>query len=946
MKQIGGGTSITGGQRPRAGLLPAGSGQPSAPPEQALFQPELGRSLRMHGKLAVLASLVGLALTCAYFFRLWPIYEAKSLLFVQPASGSLMNQNNANRWPIDGATYESYLQQKMGDVTRPDVLANALKKMEPGLWQTSGESDQAAADRLGHTIQVERSGAYQMSIGVRSAKPETAAALANAVTTAYLETTAHDSKVGDTQRLAILKEEHDRVQAELAADRAEQAALSRQLGMAAPAGNAPDLYDEQIAATRTELIRARTEHDEAAARFASMNLGVTDASSAIDAQADEVAAADPGLGSMKTSLNQRKAAIVHEMSGLTVNHPLYKQDAAEIEKINTELESASRTLHTQAAAHIQQKLRSDMERTAAVEDKLNGQLRSAVGAAAGASIKLQRANDIAADITRLQNRYTAVDEQLHNLMLDSGAPGAISLISAAVPPLHAIRTGVFRNTLVLAIASILFGLFIAVLAHKMDPRIYIASDVENLLGFAPMAQLPNWAQVSAEVEAEHLIRLAGDIEHVALHDGIQTVVLTSAAAGVGVGALVARLRPLLCPTAANLSEGAAPNGVNLVEAPPLLLSAEAEFQVRHAGWTIAVIESGHTTRAELRQLATALQRLDAPAVGFILNQIPLEKADPGFRRSVRDAERHVERNGGSSAHRILEQRTQMAAMAPAPQEQLHASFASNTPPVALEQQTLAAPAYPDAQAPLHPGADPWWLGQFAPAQAPQPTPVQRAASGRTASSSAPPSEPRFDQVADSRFNQNSSFDPPDNRFAAASFAPPAPPPVPVASRLNGLRGAAFHRGLMNLSHGSDPRDESPAPPQPAPPQQQAAYVPPSPAAPSAYPAHAAPAPPVAPAPNPAYSTPAPAVSPAPRQVNRPLQQFNADPRQVNRPVEVAFTPSQHEVVAQPEFLPPREFIPVRAGDADDEGNANRDRRDPYDELDILPSWRGQYRKRS
>lgn len=892
MKQIAAERSIANAQRQHAVLLPAAGGHSALSHEQALFQPELARSLQMHGKLAAFVALAGLAFTTAYFFSLWPNYEAKSLLYVQPVTGSLMNQNNTGRWPLDATTYESFIQQKMSDVTRPDVMTAALHKMDPGLWQKGGESDQAAADRLSHAIQVERSGAYQLSIGVRSGNPETAAALANAVTTAYLETTARDSRAGDTQRLAILKEEHDRVAAELNADRAEQSNLSRQLGMASPLPTAPDLYDEQIARTRDELIRVRTEHDEAAARFAAMNAGSAGATSAIDAQADEVAAADTGLSSMKTSLNQRKATLVSQMANLTPQHPLYKQDATELEKINSELETASRELHTQAVSRIQQKLRSDMQRTAAVEDQLNGQLRSAVGAAAGASIKLQRANDLNADILRLQNRYAAVDEQLHNLMLDTGAPGAIVLISAAQPPLHAIRSGVFRNTFVLAGFSILFGLFVAVLAHKLDPRIYVASDVEHVLGFAPLAQLPHFAQVSEEVEAEHLIRLAGDIEHVALQDGIHTVALTSAAEGSGVASLAARLRPLLTPAAASLTEGEPPAGVNLVEAGSLLVSAEAEFQVRRAGWTLAVIESGVTTRSELRQMAGALKRLDTPAVGFILNQIPLDKAEPSFRHAIRNAERHVERSGGSSPLRILEQRQQQAAMTPAPQDQLPL-------PVAAPPQQPAAEASSFAQAA---GTDPWWLSPLAPVAAAQPAPVDARPQPPAAVASSP----------------------------AASVPPPAPAPQP--SRLNGLRGSSFQLGLMHLNRANGSPVAAPAPAAP----QSVPSV-----APNVFQASAE-----APAPVPPFvPSSAQPVPPAPQP--EPVQQAVRPVPPPVRPAEAAFTPSPRQVVAVPEFLPPpREFIPIRDELSDEDGTASRDRRDPYDELDILPSWRGQYRKRS
>jgi hypothetical protein len=57
--------------------------------------------------------------------------------------------------------------------------------------------------------------------------------------------------------------------------------------------------------------------------------------------------------------------------------------------------------------------------------------------------------------------------------------------------------------------------------------------------------------------------------------------------------------------------------------------------------------------------------------------------------------------------------------------------------------------------------------------------------------------------------------------------------------------------------------------------------------------------------------------------------------------------SQRQVMARPEFLPPKPVVQAgkergwQAGSTD-----RRDRREAYDEVEILPSWRGQYRKKN
>jgi len=54
-----------------------------------------------------------------------------------------------------------------------------------------------------------------------------------------------------------------------------------------------------------------------------------------------------------------------------------------------------------------------------------------------------------------------------------------------------------------------------------------------------------------------------------------------------------------------------------------------------------------------------------------------------------------------------------------------------------------------------------------------------------------------------------------------------------------------------------------------------------------------------------------------------------------------------EVTTLPEFLPPKEFVPVRERESARESTSpsRGDRRDAYDELQTLPSRRGQYKRR-
>ena len=76
----------------------------------------------------------------------------------------------------------------------------------------------------------------------------------------------------------------------------------------------------------------------------------------------------------------------------------------------------------------------------------------------------------------------------------------------------------------------------------------------------------------------------------------------------------------------------------LTDTAPLLASGETEYLARFVDSGIVVIQSGLTTRAQLREVAQTLQRLEVAAVGFVLNRVPITKANPSFRESVRAVE--------------------------------------------------------------------------------------------------------------------------------------------------------------------------------------------------------------------------------------------------------------------------------------------------------------------
>jgi uncharacterized protein involved in exopolysaccharide biosynthesis len=952
-----------------AGTLPPPVDSPAPPAsgEQPFFRLDLLRALQMHRLLALGIAMTGLALSAAYIAMKWPVYTAQSQVYIQPVLPKVLDQGAPSRWPSDATTYDSFIEQQVQSATHPEVLLGVLHKLGPGVWQKTDESEQAAALRMGQSIDVSRIGSsYQVAITAHSADPTLSATIANAMAQGIVERASNEQRAGDAERQAILRDEQDRVQKELDSDRTEQETLNAKLGVAAIAST-PDNFDADIGKIHEELVKARTAHDEAASRLISLGADHELASKAMNAEADELVVADPGLGSMKMALNQRRAVLISQMANLTPNHPQYKQDAEELAQIDSSLDSMMKDLRAKASVHIQQRLRTDLDRTAGVEGRLNAQLGQLTGAAASATPKLQRANDLATDIVRLQNRRTLVDEQLHNLMLEDNVPGAAHLSVAAVPPTHPTISGILRKVIPLSLGGIILGLLAALTAYNLDSKVYIAADIEHVLGFAPLVQLPNFTEVSAGVVEEHMLRLAATIDHARQQGKLKSFIFTGTGPGAGVTTLSTKIKATLevlgSPSVMVDASGTPPPiqrdrpGVSglqdtspvasergsstallqrvseetegeeslvLTDAAPLSISAETEYLARHVDAAIVVVESGVTTRAQLRDVADALQRLDVGAVGFVLNRVLLKNADPAFRDSVRATEKHLRKQSRSLTRRAEKKQPPLDAASPKSAQALRAE----------ERVEPAVAPMPVARTVAHPA--PSAIPELSAAR-PEPLRVPRMPREEQFAQAAPlpasnirsrefvpqkqempldngplPAEP----AQQTRVREPQPV-PPQPAAPAPKYSPPAPSweqatgrldsihpeptqeaesPSEAANRLSGLRGLIFSLDMKNRHKSADGMEqEASAEPSVEPLNERPAY------------AHT--------------YTPIPE-NPVRREAARD---------------------SSAQVTAAPEFLPPKP--PAEETTSEPKGSGRRDRRDAYDDVDILPSWHGQYRKR-
>ena len=401
---------------------------------------DVPRSLRLHKMAATLITLLTLGLGVALAVRHRAMYEATSVVYVSPNFHATLVTNQEQEYP-----YDSYIEEQVHSVTKYNVLVDAIGKLKPGVWQAPGESLESAVDRLQHSLNVKRDGqSYQVQITLLGTDPTHLAEIVNAVTESYLEGIKGEEFYGRDERLDSLRQARTEVQNELKDKLHEQTQISQSLGVAVISSDATDQIDAQVSKLRTDLTAAHEQRIQAEAQLSALESGGADApGTALNSAADEIIASDPSLLALKSSLSQKRALLLDQLAGMTPNHPLRRTTEEQLAQIETALQQMQTSLRSHAAATLEQKLRTDLERATTVEAKLTSDLQANTHQATHAAPSFQRAQVLKAEITALQARYATLDERTRNLELESKSPGSVHMFSPArtpTAPLHSSST--------------------------------------------------------------------------------------------------------------------------------------------------------------------------------------------------------------------------------------------------------------------------------------------------------------------------------------------------------------------------------------------------------------------------------------------------------------------------------------------------------------------------
>jgi uncharacterized protein involved in exopolysaccharide biosynthesis/cellulose biosynthesis protein BcsQ len=567
-------------------------------------------------------------------------------------------------------------------------------------------------NRLQHAIEADRVGTtFQITIALTMDDAQKAASVVNAVTDAFVAKAHSEEFYGRDQRLSTLRDERGKLQTQLDQRLAEQAKLMDDLGVAQVGAqdNLDNTYDSNVKHLNDLLAQAKEQRMAAQAQLNAYR------GNALNAVASDSATTDVGLSTLRQNLEVRRAQLMTAMNGLTPTNPLFLQNQAEISDIDKQLNSSLSTVEKKIADRKQLQYQAEVNRTRSVEQQIEGQLLSQTHMATTAAPKFQQAKEVSKDIQRLQDSYSAVASRIRDLELESSSPGTIHLSSPAMVPLTPGKNRTLLYALGALIISLLAGVGSALLADALDPYVYTSRDVEQVIGFPPIGVLLDHDDFSSEASGQYLLRLAGGIQHARNSAGARTFLFTATASESGTTTVVEKLGRQLRNLGLNTLTVAATNidgkiayvrnegpvtpsepgatrysdklrvqnssgtsspiysgtfvsqilnevkddyDVVLVDASPILISADTEYLARVADGTVLIVQSGRTTRAQLNRAANLLERLDVPGVAVTLNRVSRDRVDPALVRDVEDFQRQLKKQRGTTLVASASQRAE------------------------------------------------------------------------------------------------------------------------------------------------------------------------------------------------------------------------------------------------------------------------------------------------
>ena len=469
-------------------------------------------SVQRHRGLALLSFLLLLAIGTVFaFIKGRPKYEASAVIFVSPRF--VANLQDDKEFDLQSnSQYREYVQQNVRTINRFDIVQEALERLGPkrNTWMVPKESLLHAAERLQGALSIQPiPDTYQIVVSLDGDSPALLADVVNSVVDTFLSKTKSDELYGADERLKNLREDRTRLVASISEKQHQRAQMAEKLGVSTFSDGFPNAYDKLLVDSKTALADARRQQIQAESQVDALYASSkSDKLTPLDAYALELTNKDPGFVTLRSNLNQRRIALLSEISGLTPDHPGRHAKERELKELEEAEKREYSSLMNSFKRMIAEQKQSEVQKDSKIVFGLQREVNQQASQASGFSHGYQEAMSLGQDIERERKRLDSIDDRISFLALESRAPGFVRLFSSARTPDTPIKGGRKKYLLMAALVALLFSLLLPIGVDLLDPRIHRPGDVQLALGFPVLGWLMEKNEAGASFEREQILRLA------------------------------------------------------------------------------------------------------------------------------------------------------------------------------------------------------------------------------------------------------------------------------------------------------------------------------------------------------------------------------------------------------------------------------------------------------
>jgi polysaccharide biosynthesis transport protein len=308
-----------------------------------------------------------------------------------------------------------------------------------------------------------------------------------------------------------------------------------------------------------------------------------------------------------------------------------------------------------------------------------------------------RPEDLQKTTEPIRAQINAIDDRLAYFRVERDSPGFLRIVSPARRPSAPEKDNRKKYLAMVGAGAILAGLATSILLEILRRQIRSVGEIEKVLGFPPLAVMLRQTSENKDFADDYFDKLVNRVERIVRTRESSVIVFTAAGATGGDRSIILRIgnalqergiRTIGFDANANIasrntnaggSRGAAAQTADglitaesdvtassfdrrftvlhsllgfarnlpeitrkydavLVDAPPLLVSANAEYLVTLSSITFLTVEAGVTTKNDLTRSAGLLQKLNPPGVGAIGHRFALDSYNPQLVNSFREYE--------------------------------------------------------------------------------------------------------------------------------------------------------------------------------------------------------------------------------------------------------------------------------------------------------------------